>query len=227
MVCERSERHASKIYTINFHQKSVRNRNGNRNRIRIGIGDLSSDISRPPRPRINETNIPNIIFTLMQGADSLVVWECNKHLNNKNLCTALIMNTVETRLSQIADIPYALELLSLLDKAGVNTTLHAKNIMEDIVKKLAAVTTNYSDGVISRYVHEDLMQNTLSDLIETYPSSFTYDEVQTSLKTSHKLLAYVNDSSFVQLILDTLYSQKLPKDVGAYERWKNYNSKIR
>ena len=175
-------------------------------------------------PYISNSEFPSIRFTLVDDTDRTTVWECNQHLNDENLCTALIMNTAVDRLSRHADIPYALELLSLLDKAGVNTTLHAKNIMEDIVKKLAAVTTNYSDGVISRYVHEDLMQDTLSDLIETYPSSFTYDEVQTSLKTSHKLLAYVNDSSFVQLILDTLYSQKLPKDVGAYERWKNYNN---
>lgn len=175
-------------------------------------------------PYISNSEFPSIRFTLVDDTDRTTVWECNQHLNDENLCTALIMNTAVDRLSRHADIPYALELLSLLDKAGVNTTLHAKNIMENIVKKLAAVTTNYSDGVISSYVHEDLMQYTLSDLIETFPSSFTYDEVQTSLKTSHKLLAYVNDSSFVKLILDTLYSQKLPKDVGAYERWKNYNN---
>ena len=188
----------------------------------LHVGDIGNDISSPPY--ISYREFPSIEFTLIDDANQTIVWECNQHLNDENLCTALIMNTAMDRLSRHADIPYALELLSLLDKAGVNTTLHAKNIMEDIVKKLAAVTTNYSDGVISSYVHEDLMQYTLSDLIETFPSSFTYDEVQTSLKTSHKLLAYVNDSSFVKLILDTLYSQKLPKDVGAYERWKNYNN---
>lgn len=191
------------------------------NRLR---SDTDTHTDTSDLPYISNSEFPSIRFTLVDDTDRTTVWECNQHLNDENLCTSLIMNTAVDRLSRHADIPYALELLSLLDKAGVNTTLHAKNIMEDIVKKLAAVTTYNSDGVISRYVHEDLMQYTLSDLIETFPSSFTYDEVQTSLKTSHKLLAYVNDSSFVKLILDTLYSQKLPKDVGAYERWKNYNN---
>ncbi len=145
-------------------------------------GNRSSDISDPPY--INETNIPNIIFTLMQGADSLVVWECNKHLNNKNLCTALIRCTAESRLSQDKTVDYALEYLALLDKADINTSLLARKIAENQV----------DDGV------EDF------------------------LNESYKLLTYVDDTSFVKLILDKFYTQILPTKVSAYERWKNYNS---
>ncbi len=187
------------------------------------IGNRNHDISEPPY--VSRTNIPKIMFLLRGGADSLVVWECNKHLNDKNLCTSLIRRTAESRLSQDNTIDYALEYLSLLDKADINTSLFARKITENQVKFSIKdqVYDAEREEYVSKYVYEDAIRYPLNDLIKKFPEYFTYNGVEDFLNDSYKLLTYVDDTSFVKLILDTLYTQKLPNKFSAYERWQHYN----
>lgn len=161
------------------------------------------------RPDENSTPVPNIVFTMKKPVTGeSVTWDCGKHLNERNICTSIIVESAGTILDNDRyNEAYADECAGILESAGKNASDYAKRHLFNCFKR-------YLSSDYEIYDLDDVRENLLK---------FTPDNIEAAVAGSGRLLKYIDDVEYVNFILDTLYSRCFKEDWPSYEKWEYYS----
>ena len=161
----------------------------------------------------NNSKIPNIRFEIQQG-DTTFTWDCNQHLNDNNLCTSLIKYSAEAKIKGSLDILAAQEYLSANDNSEEYNSDIAKTQFLYCFKHHLYREFEFNSLEELKY---NLMQHT------KLPES-TKQNLRLAINNSYQLLPFVEDSSYVKLILDTLCNYTAPRSNKSYDKWEHYTN---